>query len=178
MALQNDDYYEILRGFTARFQMQEKQNILTNPIQLVVPVDGQKKKFRLWIFEITHGGGGPLVRAANEYRVQVTKGPVSIAEFDNGVIDILLGYSKNKDVIVAYDRRWLNRFTQKKEDDPTTRPSPSVQVKTEQINEGLQKGIFAFEKNTITFGKADIITMVPESLPDFLKNYKFYLKHF
>ncbi|HGY9596754.1 TPA: hypothetical protein ACOJPH_004445 [Vibrio campbellii] len=178
MALQNNDYYEILRGFTARFQMQEKQKVLTNPIKLVVPVDGHPKSFRLWAFEITHGGGGPLVRAANEYRVQVTKGPMTVAEFDNGVIDILLGYSKDKGAIVAYDRRWLKHYTQKKEEDPTARFSPSVQVKTEQINEGLTKGIYAFEKSTRMFGKADIITMTPEKLPDFLMSYRAYLTHF
>ena len=31
--------------------------------------------YRVWCFEITHGGGGPTVRAADEFRIQISNGP-------------------------------------------------------------------------------------------------------
>ena len=175
MALSTVDYLKILSGFSTRFQMRERQVELSNPIKLQIPVNGSPQMFRLWCFEITHGGGGPTVRAANEYRVQITKGPSNLGDFDNGAKDILIGYARDKEVIVAYDRRWLRYFAQRRQEDPNARQSPSVQVKTEQINQAVTEGIYPFKKQTRIFGNADIVTLTPEKLPEFLGNYSQYL---
>lgn len=177
MPLASGDFSAILGGFLSRYQLLERQTELSNPIKLQIPVNGKKQNFRLWCFEITHGGGGPQVRAKNEYRVQVTKGPISLDEFDQGATEILLGYSRDQNVIVVYDRRWLHHYASKKQENPESRFSPSVQVKTEQIEQGMIQGVFSFEKRTQIFGYADIITLIPEKLPDFLANYQQYLRY-
>lgn len=112
---------------------------------------------------------------ANEFRIQITTGPTNFDDFDNGPENLLLGYMPEQDVLVAFDIRWLARYTKKKEQNPDSRPSPSAQVKLEQIYSAKLNGISAFEKET-SFGLADIITFTPEHLPHILKNHRKYLK--
>ena len=78
--------------------------------------DGRMLRYRLWSFDITHGGGGPGVRKPDEFRIQITNGPSTVTAFDkDGAVDLLFGYSRDREAIVAYDHRWLERWTQKKE---------------------------------------------------------------
>ena len=147
----------------------------TNPLQIRWHVDGRVLSYRLWSFDITHGGGGPTVRSANEFRIQITNGPPTTTAFDaDGAVDLLVGYSRDRGAIVAYDRRWLERWTQKKE---TTGSggSPSVQVKSEDIQAGLDRGIHHLTKPA-AFGPAGIVTMQPTRLPTYLFSHQAVLR--
>ena len=113
----------------------------TNPIQIQWHVDGQVRCYRLWSFDITHGGGGPTVRDADEFRIQITNGPTIVADLDkDDAVDLLIGYSRDQDAIVAYDRRWLESWTRKREETGSG-GSPSVQVKISDIQAGHDHGI-------------------------------------
>lgn len=162
----------MLRGLEmAGFERVQDASAPTNPVHVHWTVGGLQKKFRLWVFEITHGGGGSEVRAADEFRIQITNGPAKRAAFDSGGYqDLLLGYSPNTDVIVAYDRRWLETWTKRKED-VGTGGSPSVQVKEGDIKQGLYAGVHHLVKQTQLFGQAHIATLRPEFLPGYLFNH-------
>jgi hypothetical protein len=132
-------------------------------------VNGQVHGYRLWAFDITHGGGGAEVRAADEFRIQITNGPTTMAEVNaGGATDLLIGYSRDRDAIVAYDRRWLEVWTKKREETGSG-GSPSVQVKEADIQAGHDAGIHHLTKQA-NFGTANIVTMSPAMLPAYLLN--------
>ena len=167
MALSFDDHKAMMAGFAKLgFACIEAPSGAANPILIEWNVDGKTLRYRLWAFEISHGGGGPTVRAADEFRIQITNGPSSKTDLDKGgVQDLLIGYSRDRDAIVAYDRRWLERWI-----DSTSggsRASPSVQVKDADIQAGHDNGIHHFTKST-NFGEGHIVTMSPALLPTYL----------
>jgi hypothetical protein len=171
MVLSLNDHRALLSGFQpAGFAGVQQATSAHNPIRIDWLVNGNVNRFRLWSFDITHGGGGAEVRAADEFRIQITNGPGAVADFDTGgTTDLLVGYSRDRDVIVAYDRRWLENWTQKKE---TTGSggSPSVQVKEADMMAGQTQGYHHLKK-TVGFGEADIVTMNPAMLPAYLLNH-------
>ena len=172
MALTGKDHRAMLRGLEiAGFKRIQDASVATNPVHIQWTVGGKDIGFRLWTFEITHGGGGAAVRAADEFRIQITNGPSKRTDFDKGNYqDLLLGYSPSTDAIVAYDRRWLETWTKRRES-AGAGGSPSVQVKQAEIEKGLKFGINHLTKDTQLFGKANIVTMRPESLPGYLLNH-------
>ena len=167
MVLALNDHRAILAGFPAAgYVCVTAPTSLTNPLRIEWHIDGQVRHFRLWAFDITHGGGGPTVRAADEFRIQITNGPAKLTDFDiEGAVDLLIGYSRDRDAIVAYDRRWLENWTKK------GGGSPSVQVKEADIQAGHDKGTHHLTKSA-GFGVADIVTMSPMMLPAYLLNHR------
>lgn len=165
MPLDQNDNKAILAGFYP-FGCFQEPGTKVNPI-LVHWNDGNRlQKFRLWAFDVTHGGGGSDSRAPDEFRIQITQGPENFEGIDaDGYKDVLIGYSREEDVIVAYDRRWLERWIQKKLEGD--RSSPSVQVKKAQIEAGAREGIYRVTKNA-NFGEGNIVIMKPELFPAFL----------
>ncbi|MCE2399129.1 MAG: hypothetical protein J4F34_08920 [Gemmatimonadetes bacterium] len=141
MALSQTDHRDMLAGFeSAGYVCTGAPGMQTNPLQIRWHVDGRVLRYRLWAFDITHGGGGPTVRSADEFRIQITNGPTTTTDFDtDGAVDLLVGYSRNRKAIVAYDRRWLEKWTQKKEATGFG-GSPSVQVKSEDIQLSRPEG--------------------------------------
>ena len=138
-----------------------------NPVKVEWHVEGRVRAFRLWCFEITHGGGE---RNADEFRIQITRGPSSGDRFDeDGAVDLLIGYSRDREVVVAYDRRWLENWTSKKET-AGSGGSPSVQVQSADIQAGRDEGIHRLTKNA-GFGEASVVTMSPAALPAYLLNH-------
>ena len=138
-----------------------------NPVKVEWHVEGRVRAFRLWCFEITHGGGE---RNADEFRIQITRGPSSGDRFDeDGAVDLLIGYSRDREVVVAYDRRWLENWTSKKETAGSS-GSPSVQVQSADIQAGRDEGIHRLTKNA-GFGEASVVTMSPAALPAYLLNH-------
>ena len=172
MALSLKDHQDMLAGFeSAGFVCTHAPDRQTNPLQIRWHVEGRTLRYRLWSFDITHGGGGPTVRDPDEFRIQITNGPQEMAAFDtDGAVDLLVGYSSDRKAIVAYDRRWLEKWTQKK---ATTGSggSPSVQVKRADIQAGLDRGIHRLTKS-VAFGEAGIVTMQPAWLPAYLFNHQ------
>ena len=176
MVLTVNDHSKLLTGFErSGFVCTRAPTAPNNPIQIEWHVGNQVRRFRLWAFDVTHGGGGAEVRAADEFRIQITNGPDALSDFDkNGATDLLIGYSRDRDAIVAYDRRWLEKWSEKKS---TTGSggSPSVQVKAADIQAGHNKGFHHLIK-TANFGEADIVTMSPSSLPGYLLNHDAVLR--
>src|SRR5262249_13834681 len=140
MALDIDDHQAMLAGFPASgYVCAQAPNTVTNPMRIEWDVDGTVYRFRLWAFDITHGGGGPDGRAADEFRIQITNGPGTMTALDSdGWVDLLVGYSRDRDTIVAYDRRWLEKWIRKKQKHGGG-GSPSVQVKEADIQSGRDK---------------------------------------
>lgn len=176
VALSLDDHRALLAGFEAAgFVQQRGPAAATNPVQIEWHVVGQVRRYRLWAFDITHGGGGAEVRAADEFRIQITNGPPTLASFDaDGAVDLLVGYSRDRAAIVAYDRRWLENWSRKKEQTGSG-GSPSVQVKEADIQAGHDMGIHHLTKQA-GFGVADIVTMSPAMLPAYLLNHDAVLR--
>ena len=166
----------MLAGFeSAGYVCAHAPGTQTNPLQIEWHVDGRMLRYRLWSFDITHGGGGPGVRKPDEFRIQITNGPSKVTAFDkDGAVDLLVGYSRDRRAIVAYDRGWLERWTRKKET-TGSRASPSVQVKSAAIQAGLDRGIHRLTKS-VDFGQADIVTMRPTWLPAYLFSYQAVLR--
>jgi hypothetical protein len=172
MALTLEDHKNMLSGFEAGgFRCVQAPDTTMNPVTIEWHVNNEVKKYRLWAFDITHGGGGPLVRSATEFRIQITNGPSRLDAIDSaGYNDLLVGYSRDREAIVAYDRRWLENWTQKRQDTGSG-GSPSVQVSENDLLSGKQLGIFRLTKR-VGFGTADIVTMRPEMLPSYLLHHQ------
>src|SRR5438445_2725793 len=127
MALTLNDHRALVKGFaSAGYRCEREPSAVSNPVNLEWRTSAATRRYRLCAFEISHGGGGPTVRAADEFRIQITNGPPSKPDIDQGgAQDLLVGYSRDRKAIVAYDRRWLERWI-----DNTaggSRGSPSVQ---------------------------------------------------
>lgn len=164
MALTLNQLKEMLRGFkSSGCKCLQQPALQRNPVNIEwLDIDGTLRKYRLWIYEITHGGG---YRASNEYRIQITNAPQKSVGMDyDGAVDLVMGYSPNKDVIVAYDRRWLEKRMEKGDG------SPSVQVKEADINAAISEGIHHLTKD-VDFGTANIVTFRPDLFPEYLKNH-------
>jgi len=172
MSLSLNDHLSMMKGFAGYgFSCIQTPSSATNPIRIEWNVAGQVRRFRLWAFDVTHGGGGPTVRAADEYRIQITNGPAKIDSFDSGgAVDLLVGYSRDRDAIVAYDRSWLEDWTRKLEETGSG-GSPSVQVKEADIQAGHDKGLHHLTKVRRGSVEANIVTMSPDMLPAYLLNY-------
>src|SRR5579871_5433495 len=166
-----NDHRQMMRGFVeAGFTCIQEPSVVSNPLRVEWHADGHIYRYRLWAFDITHGGGGSEVRAADEFRIQITNGPAISADLDSaGATDLLIGYSRDRDAIVAYDRRWLTNWTQKKQATGSG-GSPSVQVKEADIKAGHQNGIHRLTKDA-GFGQASIVTLNPNLFPAFLANH-------
>jgi hypothetical protein len=171
MPLSLEDHQQMLRGFgPLGFRCLEAPDSATNPVKIEWRVGNESRKFQLWSFEITHGGGGAGVRAADEYRIQITNGPGSQAELNaGGVRDLLVGYSRLRESVVVYDIGWLQKWIDKQGG------SPSVQVKEADIQAGHDKGIHHLTKDA-NFGHGHIVTINPARLPSFLLNDDALLK--
>lgn len=164
MPLSIQHLQEMTSGFLATGHVcTQRPNSPQNPVMLAwTDGEGVTRKFRLWVFEITHGGGG---RDNNESRIQITKAPSSDDGMDHdGVIDLVMGYSPNRRVLVAYDRRWLEKRMEKGEG------SPSVQVREESIKAAMVEGMHRLTKQA-SFGSANIVTLMPEYFPEYLSNH-------
>ncbi len=163
MALEPKHWEAMLRGFLVAPLV-----VLTRPARWGSPAlvrwttPAGEKRFRIWGFEITHGGNH---RSDDEYRVQVTSGPTS--EMDvGGYKDLLLGYVPDDNLIVVYDSQYLNHF--RKLSLAGSRPSPSVQVKEADLDRGTTRQFHVFQKATQNFGNVPIAVMKPAFFPAFL----------
>jgi energy-coupling factor transporter ATP-binding protein EcfA2 len=169
MALTIEHLKEMTSGFAAKgYRCIKRPSAPQNPVRFEwTDSDGTVRKFRLWVYEVTHGGG---YRDEEESRIQITNAPSKAEGMDyGGAIDLIMGYSPSRRVLVAYDRRWLEKRMEKGEG------SPSVQVKEKDIQAALTKGMHHLTKSS-AFGTADIVTLKPELFPDYLRNHEALLK--
>lgn len=166
MALLLKDLVAMTRGFAGEgYKCLETPSSPHNPVKLEwSEKDGTVRRFRLWVYEVTHGGGK---RNKEESRIQITKAPSKIDGMDKGgATDLLIGYWPSDEVIVAYDRRWLESCIK------SGATSSSVQVKNTDIQAALLEGLHHFKKTTRSIGIADIVTLTPDYFPEYLRNHK------
>ena len=164
MPLTPENWEQLLRGFhTEPLRPMKRPAAWSNPLLLRLHLEKEEKRFRLWCFEVTHGG---KTRADGEYRVQVSNGPTSVMDED-GYKDMLLGYVPDDDAIVIYDSRYLDHYRQRALEG--NRVSPSVQVPVQEIK-GRAGKLHVFDKDTRLFGPTKIIVFDPDFLPAFLLN--------
>lgn len=164
MPLSIQDLQEMTSGFAATGHVcVQRPNFPQNPVMLTWKnSEGTTRRFRLWVFEITHGGGG---RDNNESRIQITKAPALKDGMDHdGALDLIMGYSPRRRVLVGYDRRWLEKRMEKEGG------SPSVQVREESIQAAMVEGMHRLTKQA-NFGTANIVTLTPEYFPEYLSNH-------
>jgi hypothetical protein len=175
MALDLDDLRRMFRGFReAGYVPKQEPASAGNPIRVVVRAGDAEVLYRVWCFEITHGGGGPTVRAADEFRIQISNGPRDEIDAE-GQTDLLLGYARSDDIVVAYDRRYLERYLANAM--KRAGQSPSAQVKREHIVAGASKGFHRFTKDTQIAGpQTAFLTFTPAQLPTFLRFHEELLK--
>lgn len=175
MALSVEDLRRMFRGFgEVGYVQKEQPGSAGNPIRVIVHGGPLEARYRVWCFEITHGGGGPTVRAADEFRIQISNGPRDEIDAD-GQTDLLLGYARDDDVVVAYDRRYLERYLANAKQG--SGQSPSAQVKREHIVSGASKGFHRSTKDTQIAGpQTAFLTFTPAHLPTFVRFHDELLK--
>jgi hypothetical protein len=175
MAISLQDLRQMFRGFPeGGYIYREQPASAGNPVRVVVRSAEGEVRYRVWCFDITHGGGGPTVRAADEFRIQISNGPQDAIDA-NGQTDLLLGYARDDDVIVGYDRRYLKHYLTKAK--KGERPSPSAQVKRGDIVAGAEKGFHRSTKDTQIAGpQTAFLAFRPGHLPVFVRFYDQLLK--
>jgi len=164
MPLSTQNLQDMLSGFQPQeYRFLERPTSAQNPVHLDVRSgNGSTLRFRLWVFEITHGGGD---RSAEESRIQITNAPAASSGLDHGgVTDLILGYSPSRQVIAAYDRRWLEKRM------IAGSGSPSVQLRESEFAGALANGMHRISKSA-AFGAADIVTMTPALFPKYLEDH-------
>lgn len=102
-----------------------------HPLRLAVADQGRTLFLRIYIWNLTHGGG--LARPGHEYRIQVTGG-VSRFEQESGEKTLVLGWSSEFGVYAGFD---VNRHTE------MLGSSPSMQIGKPALLRAGQAGIAA-----------------------------------
>jgi putative restriction endonuclease len=105
-----------------------------HPIRIVLNKENLGRRFLLYIWNITHGGGA--ARAAGEYRIQVT-GVNSIEAFE-GITTLILGYYEAANVFAGWDAS--------KHLGPVA-SSPSLQVRDTALLKANTDGISVYPKS-------------------------------
>lgn len=100
------------------------------PSQLLITQPGRPRRYFVFLWTVTPGGGGPDVRPTNERRIQLTN-VQGLRQGARGRI-VLGGWSEEFGVYVFWDARRHVRFSQK---------SPSLQVGASTLEEAAGIGI-------------------------------------
>lgn len=171
MPLTEADILKCLRGLPdAGFQLTQAPSTWTNPIHLHLQTSGGERKLRLWLFQVTPGGGESDSRPPDEFRFQMSSGPRDQLDPD-GYVDLSLGYEKKRDVIFGGNRIYLERYLERALEDPTSAFSPSIQIKQQHILSGKSLGFHRFTKATqLGQGETPFLAFDPKYLPAVLLN--------
>jgi len=98
-----------------------------HPFQLLVSHDEISQKIRIYIWNVTHGGGA--ARAPDEYRIQITA--VDRIETGTTFRTLLLGWDARHQVFVGYNAGRYETFG----------ASPSLQVKDGTLSNAAHQGM-------------------------------------
>lgn len=124
-----------------------------HPFELSVFLDGKSFRTRIYIWNITHGGGS--ARAANEYRIQITSG---VTQFDVTGVDrtLVLGWWEEVGAFAAFDvTKHLGALG----------ASPSLQIQREALDHALRDQMATQRK-----GNEEIaIAFAPQFLGDYIE---------
>ena len=125
---------------------------LERPAQLLITQPGRPRRYFVFLWTVTPGGGGPEVRSPNERRIQLTN-VQGLRQGARGRI-ILGGWSEEFGVYVFWDARRHVRFSQK---------SPSLQVSARVLEEAGGIGI-ATQVRPSREGIEVVVAVHPDSL--------------
>ncbi len=126
-----------------------------HPFQLLVSHDGTTGKLRIYIWNITHGGGP--ARARDEYRIQITG--VGRIQTDPTIRTLLLGWDERHQVFAGYNAGRYETFG----------ASPSLQVKEGTLTAAVSNGI-ALQPKAFD-GSENVTEVVVAFSPEFLGVY-------
>ena len=166
MPLNQDDIRHALRGLAdAGFRLTQRPPRWGSPLLLQWRVGQEALRYRVWLFEVGHGGN---TRSEDEFRIQVSGGPKTKRD-EGGWRDLLLGYDTGRDLVVAYDARYLSHFL--KQHQAGKRPSPSAQVSRQTLDAAAERGIARETKGTEIVGPdTPVVALRPQLLPALLQH--------
>ena len=147
----------LVANFTAQLERLGAEVVSENdgterPACLLITQPGRPRRYFIFLWTVTPGGGGPDVRPANERRIQLTN-VQGLRQGARGRI-ILGGWSEEFEVYVFWDARRHVRFSQK---------SPSLQVGAETLEEAGAIGI-ATQVRPSREGIEVVVAVHPDSL--------------
>ncbi|WP_242140652.1 hypothetical protein [Sphingomonas sp. TREG-RG-20F-R18-01] len=119
---------------SAGWQVEVLSERNVHPMLVVIRRDDIVHRLRIYIWNLTHGGGA--ARPKHEYRIQVTSG-VTRFEQMTGEHTLILGWSEEFGVFAAFD---FDRHAQ------PLGSSPSLQISSAALQTGQEQGIAAREK--------------------------------
>lgn len=122
------------------------------PLSILITQPGRPRRYFVFLWTVTPGGGGPDVRPANERRIQLTN-VQGLRQGARGRI-VLGGWSEEFGVYVFWDARRHVRFSQK---------SPSLQVGASTLEEAAGIGI-ATQVRPSREGTEVVVAVHPDSL--------------
>ena len=103
-----------------------------HPFQLLLSYDGITEFVRVYIWNVTHGGG--RARAADEYRIQITG--VNRIRTGTNFRTLLLGWDERHQVFVGYNAGRYETFGS----------SPSLQVRDGTLSSAARQGLAVQQK--------------------------------
>jgi len=129
-----------------------------HPYDLTIFRNEQSYRTRLYIWNVTHGGG--RARPAGEYRIQITGiGDPPIITAPRGFQTLLFGWYDDLEVIAAFDPERHRR--------PSPQ-SPSIQISLETLRAGARRGLAVQQR-----GNAEIaLAFRPEVLIAYIENQR------
>ena len=122
------------------------------PLSLLITQPGRPRRYYVFLWTVTGGGGGPEVRSENERRIQLT-GVEGLRQGARGRI-ILGGWSPEFGVYVFWDARRHVQFSEN---------SPSLQVGASTLEEASHIGI-ATQVRPSREGTEVVVAVHPDSL--------------
>jgi len=126
-----------------------------HPARYCVYRDGDGLMVRVYIWNISHGGGA--ARAADEYRIQVTGVPQNTFQPEIGGKTLILGWWANDEIFAGFDYR---------RHDAHLGFSPSFQVGRAALQDAVTNRFAAYRKNT---GEL-VITFQPDFIGTYAQN--------
>jgi putative restriction endonuclease len=126
-----------------------------HPFQLLLSYDGITETVRVYIWNVTHGGG--RVRAADEYRIQITG--VNRIRTGTNFRTLLLGWDERHQVFVGYNAGRYETFGS----------SPSLQVKDGTLSSAARQGLAVQPKEFDSQG--DVTEVVVAFKPELFGAY-------
>ncbi len=126
-----------------------------HPFQLLLSYDGITEFVRVYIWNVTHGGG--RARAADEYRIQITG--VNRIRTGTNFRTLLLGWDERHQVFVGYNAGRYETFGS----------SPSLQVRDGTLSSAARQGLAVQQKEFDSQG--DVTEVVVAFKPELFGAY-------
>jgi putative restriction endonuclease len=125
-----------------------------HPWELAIFRNEQTFRIRLYVWNVTHGGG--QARAPTEYRIQITGVTIPL-EAPSGFQTLILGWYEPLSVVAAFDPARHRR---------PSMASPSIQISIDALQEAAQRGLAVQRRGN----REIVIAFRPELLITYIEN--------